>query len=209
MVVRRRRGFSLLEAAVVLGLVLTLMVLLTMYFVRGNRYAVETETYATVQRASNQLLRRVTNDLYRATKAYLHVEPDGRALWFLCFEPAQSDQPFLEFQETDGQIVWKKWVCYYRDPDTNVVTRAEQALDPATANLLVEPLPAVDLDHFQSSTAVSRTEVARDVVSFLVSATEGGVLVSLTSRKEAPLTETTDSQRTVEVSASHQVRLMN
>lgn len=209
MVRRQQRAFTLLEASLVFCLLLLLMALVTMYFVRGNRYAIETETYATVQRASNQLLRRITNDLYRAAKSYLHIEPDGQAFWFLSSEPVQPEQPFLEFEETGGQIVWKKWVCYYRDPTTDVVSRAEQPLDPATANLLTAPEPAVDLGHFRSSASVHRKEVAQNIVRFAVSAADGGVLVSLTSHKQAPLTETTATQRTVEVSASQQIRLTN
>ena len=90
-----------------------------------------------------------------------------------------------------------------------MVTRAEQALAPPTANLLASPDPPVDLQHFRESASVRRVDVARDIVSFAVSATDGAVLVSLTARKEAPLTESTAAQRTVEVSASHQIRLLN
>lgn len=203
------KGFTLLEAALVFSLLLVLMALMAAYLIQGKRYALESESYASVQRNNARLLRTVTNDLYRATKNYLHLEPDGQALWFLSSAPNDDSEPYLEFQEQTGKIIWKKWVCYYYDPTTSSIIRAEQPLDTPESELLIPPSPSVDLTFFQTSASVNKQPLSRSVSAFTASSSGQGVLISITCREEAPITNSHQEYRQVEVSAATLITLQN
>lgn len=205
----KRSGFTLIEAAIVLALTAALLALLAMYFVRGQRYAADTETYATVQRQSSIVLRKLTSDL--ATGAYQHLDtsPDGDAVWFLSSGPTAEGQPYVEFREENGKIFWKKWVCYYFDAASGTVMRAEQPLASPDSELLAPPSPAADVETFRTSPAVARQPVGRQISRFRASRTTRGVQIRLATMAEAPLTNSTADQRETEVEVSSEIMLIN
>lgn len=203
------RAFTLLEAAIVLSLTSLLLGLLAMYFVRGQRYAVDTETYASVQRQAAVVLRKITADLATGGFEYLDTDPDGSAVWFLSSGPTAEGQPYVEFREETGRLIWKKWVCYYFDPANRTIMRAEQPLTTPDSELLAPPEPAADITAFRSSAAVIRQPVGREIKSFRASRTTRGVQLRLAVQAEAPLPNTTLEQRETEVEVSSEVMLIN
>ena len=207
--VRRPPGFTLIEAAIVFALMAALMTLVSMYFVRGQRYQADTETYATVQKNSSVVLRKVTSDLYTGTVKEMQVSPAEDAVWFLSSRPNGPDQPFLQFDAKTGKIVWRKWVCYYYDSVGKALVRAEVPLDPPDSELLMPPTPAVSLAFFQTSPSVTKQPVGRRVNEFRVGRTTKGVIVSLSTQAEAPLTNTEANDRLVQVQISSEVTLIN
>ena len=205
----RRGGFTLLEASIVLSLMAVVMVLVTMYFVRAQRYATDTEAYASVQRDATVVLRKVTSDLYASTTKELGFSDDQDAVWFLSSRSSEPGQPFVEFRAETGKIVWRKWVCYYFEASSGKLFRAERALDSPDSELLTPPTPTPSLTYFQTSPDVIRQAVGRKVALFRVSPTTRGVNVALTTHGEAPLTNTTAEQRLIECSLASQVTLIN
>jgi hypothetical protein len=186
-----------------------LLTLVTMYFVRGQRYAVDTETYSTVQRNTAVVLRKVSSDLYAATSKQLDVSPGEDAIWFLSSRPTAPDQPDLDFNLTTGKIFWRKWVCYYFDAPTERVIRAELALDTPDSELLAPPARPLSAGFFQTSPDVERQPVGRHVQAFRVSRTSSGVFVSVRTHAEAPLTNSNGQDRQVEVHLSSEVTMLN
>lgn len=206
---RRARGLTLLEAAIVLSLMAVVMVLVTMYFVRAQRYATDTEAYASVQRDATVVLRKISSDLYASTVKEIGYSPDQDAVWFLSSRTSAPGQPFVLFREETGKIVWRKWVCYYFEASSGKLFRAEVALDSPDSELLTPPTPTPSLSYFQTSPEVVRQAVGRKLRLFRVSPTTKGVNVALTAFGEAPLTNTTAEQRLVECSLASQITLIN
>ena len=209
MVKRRLRAFTLLEAAIIFSLMALVMVLVTMYFVRAQRYAADTEAYASVQRDATVVLRKVSSDLYAATLKEIGYSDDQDAVWFLSSRASAPGQSFVEFREETGRIVWRKWVCYYFDAASGELVRAERALDSPDSELLNSPTPTPSLAYFRTSPDVLRQPVGRKLKAFRVSPTTKGVNVALTTHGEAPVTNSTAEQRLVECSLATQVTLIN
>lgn len=185
------------------------MVLVAMYFVRAQRYATDTEAYASVQRDATVVLRKVTSDLYASTIKEIGYSDDQSAVWFLSSRTSEPGQPFVEFREQTGRIVWRKWVCYYFEASSGKLFRAEKALDSPDSELLTPPTPTPSLSYFQSSPDVVRIAVGRQLKTFRASPTTRGVNVALTTHGEAAITNATLEQRVVECSLASQVTLIN
>lgn len=209
MVAPRPRGSSLIEVGLVFTLLAGLLTLVAIFFVRGQRYATDTETYATVQRNSAMVLRKVTSDLAASTLQLMESSPSEDAVWFLSSRPAAPTDPYMEFNPTTGKIMWRKWVCYYHDAATQSVIRAEMPLDEPESEFLVAPARGVSLGFFQTSPDVVRQPVGQRVSFFRTVRTGNTVQVSLITQAEAPLTNSTAQDRLVEVRISSDVTLVN
>ena len=207
--VRRSPGFTLVEVGLVMTLTLTLLTLMGVFLVRGQRFAAETETYSTVQSSANTLLLRMTNELYRSSSKQVVVEPGG--LVFLSFGAKPDEEPPLDLQldpET-GKILWKKWVGFYFDEGSQTIFRGELGLSENLLDLDTPAEPAIDLPLFRTLPEVRRVPEPGRVKSFQASKVGNSVHLRLRTHGSAPIATQTDEQRQVEVSVETSVSLLN
>ncbi len=207
---RHDRGVTLLEATIVLSLMVALMVLVTMFFVRGQRYTIATETYAAVQRQATQVLGRMTEEMYRGSRRQLVVGTDNKDVGFLSFAPVEGsgpDEPLVEFEPNTGRLVWKKWVAFAFDSSRQEVRRVEIPLISEVTELATPANPPGDVALFRSSPE-SRL-LSRDVSRFEVYQSAGGVSVSLTVSRLMPVSALSDEQKDVFVNVKMEVNLVN
>jgi hypothetical protein len=195
------------EVAMVMTLTLTLMTLMAAYFVRGQRYAAETETYSSVQRSANTLLRKMTDDIYRSSVE--QIEVGTNRVIFLSFGPTDDNEPELELEPTTGKIVWKKWVGYYHDVGQETVFRGELPLDSTISDLSTAASPAVDLLTFPTLGGVSRRPLPGKVRSFSVTQIQDRIRLRLTTWGRSPIVANSDALREVVVSVQTEVALLN
>lgn len=204
---KRPVAFTLLEVALVFSLITLLLVLMSMYLVRGQRLVAETDAYASVRTSSNLILRRISDELYRASHRYIHSETDGTI--FLSYSPANDSDPFIGFEPLNGKITWRKWVGFFYDTDSHTIFRAEEPLAAPDSELMTKPLPDVDIPFFRSLPANRRQPIGSSVKSFQVSTSGNTVSISVTTSGEAPVSLIQDSDRAIEVTVSSVVSLLN
>ncbi len=204
---RRARGFTLVEAGVVLSLLAVLMTLVALYFVRGRRYTAQTETYAGVQRTANQIVRRVTDDLYRGSAQ--QSQTNSNSVLFLSFSLPGGSEPYLTLEPTSGKILWQKWVGYYHDPVRQAVIRTEVPLDSPTSDVMISPEPEIALTDLPTVSGPHQPFGEGQVRDFSVRSTGKRFVVSLTAHGVAPESGASDSEREVSVTVTSEVSLMN
>lgn len=201
-----KRGLTIVELLIVCTLFFGLMTLVAMFLVRGKRLAVKTEVLGRVQHQASVLARKLSRDLNRGTRTEWEWA-DG-SLIFLSSAPVNSSDPPIEFEAGTGRILWKKWVAYYLNPDTNQVLKYESPLetptaDPATAPRvwLTEDLPGLPPSQGRP--------VAREILSFFPSRPAGPNLIMFEIRAfgEVPLGNMGEAQKRVEVGISTLVRV--
>lgn len=191
-------------------LTLTLLTLMGAFLARGQRFAAETETYASVQSSANTLLRRMTNELYRSSSKQVVVEP-GVGLVFLSFGAKPGEEPPVDLQldSETGKIQWKKWVGFTFDEATETITRGELALSENLLDLDSPAEPAMDLVLFRTLPDVRRQPEPGRVKSFTASKVGNRVHLRLRTHGTVPIATQTDEQRQVEISVETEVSLLN
>lgn len=205
--VSRSRGTTLIELCLVFAMVGVIMTLVSLYFVRARHYASDTETYSTVQRQANLALRRLTDAFYKGSKEWDQYY--GDSVIFLSSEALTPSEPDLEFDAMTGEIVWKKWVCFYHDPVSQQIIRAEQPLALPTSNLLTQPEPEVSPEYFRTESALTRRTVARDVKNFQVVGTGTSYEVTVTCEAFSPVPGKSEEEKRVEVTVTTEIFLLN
>jgi hypothetical protein len=204
---RRSRGFTLVEGLIVCTLLLGMMGLVAAFFSRGQRYTVETNSYATVQRDANEILRKVSDDLYRATTN--QCRPGPGSIVFLSYGPTDADQPPLELENPGGKILWKKWVGYYLDAPSKTMYRTEVPLDDKTSDLMTAPDPDVDDAYVRSEPGLARRPCGHGVSSFVVTPSPTRFRIALTTTGAANLTGWDENQRKIEVTVSTEISVLD
>lgn len=207
---RPDRGVTLLEAVIVFSLMAGLMTLVTMFFVRGQRYTIATETYATVQRQATAVLGRITDEMYKGARRQMVVGTDNRDVVFLSFspvDPAGPEEPAVQFESTTGRLVWKKWVAFTYDESSKEVRRVEVPLASPVTDLAVPVVPEPDLPALRTSSTAR--PIGRDVSRFEVYPSAGGVSVSVTVGRLMPVAALSEAQKDVSVNVKMEVNLLN
>lgn len=204
---RRPRGSSLVEVGLVMTLTLTLMTLMSLYFVRGQRYAAETEAYSSVQRAANNLLRQMTDDIRRSAEE-IHVS--SGCVIFLSFAPIAEEEPGtgLQLEPGTGKILWKKWIGYYHDAAQETLFRAEDPLD----DQLTDPSTAPEVDPvlFRTAPEISRRALPGKVRAFSASGSGPRLIkLRLTTRGRSPISGASEAQREIEVTVATEAAVLN
>lgn len=205
---RRPGGFTLVEGLIVCTLLLGMMSLVAAFFTRGQRYTVETNNYAWVQREANQILRKVADDLYRSTGQ--HSQSAASSVAFLSYGPTAPGQPAMEMKNPGGQILWKKWIGYYLDNDSHTLYRTEVPLDTPTSDLLAAPVPVANDVYLRSEPGLQRRPCGHGVMSF--SATRVSVRrfrVSLAAEGAAELSGLNAQQRKIRVDVSTDISVLD
>lgn len=204
------QGVTLLEAVVVLSMMIGLMVLITMFFVRGQRYATASEAYSSLQREATLTLSRITDEIYRGSSRHIVFGEDNKAVIFLSYSPNEpvsaTDKP-VEFDDSAGRIVWKKWVCFFHDEARREVRRVEVPLESTTVDLTAVPAPEPLFSVFESS--VSQRSIGKNVREFLVLPNGTSLSVSLRFQSLMPLALLNENQKNIDIDVSMEVNLIN
>jgi hypothetical protein len=208
--VKNRRGFSLVEVAVIMTLTLTLLALTAGYFVRGQRYAAETETYSSVQRTASQALRRMTNDIYRANADQMSTA--GQSIAFLSYAPALQQGTELELQTGAGagagSILWKKWQGFFYDDATDTLYRGEVKLVAPVA-LPADALPALEAADFPTAGSLVRERLPGQISKCTFTRLGRRVRIELAAIGQAPISVQKNEQREVEIQVTTEVSVIN
>lgn len=204
-----RGGVTITELLIVSVLFFSLLSLATMFMVRGKGISVKTETLCRVQNEAVKLTRKLTQDLNRGTMKDATGQYDPNALIFLSSRPVDTTtEPEIEFDNSTGKIVWKQWVAYYRDPDTNQVRRFSKPLSPyvsrpidASGSWLLADLPGLP--------PASGQTVAEDITEFFPTGrmTNTAMEFTIRAQREVPLGNMGADEKLVEVEMSTMIRM--
>lgn len=207
---KRAAGITLIEVSIVLSLTLILMTILGVYLTKGQRFSLETDSYATAHNHASVVLRRVSDELFRASHRYLHT--DGSGVTMLSYGQVSSgdpDEPFIEFEPINGKILWKKWVGFFLDASGKIMRAQERLMSP-DSELLVKPLPDIDTAYFRSLPVASLQPISRQVKKFEVApSSERTVTITITTWAKTPVATMRDSDKDVEITVTTEVNLLN
>lgn len=204
---RGRRGFSLVEVSLIMGLTFLLMGLVTAFFLRGKQYLAETETYSSTQRAANALLRKISDDVYHSTVHQIRVLSGNIA--FLSFGATSDDAAPIVLDPLTGKIVWRKWVGYSFAPQEEKIYRGELELTSTTMDPEVQlPVPMAAAG-FALGPGVTRHPLPGRVRDFSVARINDRIRLSVTTWDIAPVVTRTESEREVVITVQTEVALLN
>ncbi len=204
---RRPWGTTLLELVIVFSLLSTLLALVAMYFVRGQHYTMDTESYSSLQREAILTIRRMREQLTRSTERHIGVdEVDQSFVYFLSFRSDNPNDPYIEFGGPESQVIWKKWVCFFHDAEQEEALQADIPLATPTFSLLTKPLPDVSLSSFQ---AAQQKTLGRQIRSLTFHTAENVILISLSAVGESPVPGRTAEDKVLEIHLNSKVTLTN
>jgi len=162
------RAFSLIEVVVAGSVMLGLLSILYLIAVAGLQLFMQTRAYQGVQQEILKGISRLTRDLSNSCKEHLSYDNGFNPyLRFLSPERPAPENGF-EYDPQSARLRWWKWLCYFAEPQGNLV-RAEVALTGGPITQLVPaPSPIPALAAFQAQTAPALLVVARQVELFQV-----------------------------------------
>lgn len=135
-----RRGFTLIEVAVVSAVILLLMSGVYTVVAGGMRYLRLAQAHQTVNQQAVVGMRRVISEVSCASQSALqHADLPRDYLLFLS-PLAPGPAASTDYTYNGTSLEWKKWVCFYLDDDNRLV-RAELALPTPTTNPGGEAIP--------------------------------------------------------------------
>jgi Prokaryotic N-terminal methylation motif len=150
--IRNPRAFTLLEVTVYSALLLVLMGGVYAVVIGGFKYLRLAQAHETVNQQAAIGMKRITMELANASQSgYVVGGPaaDQHIMFLSMSGPLPADPDDRTFQ--GAQVEWKKWVCFYRNGNGQLV-RAERPLAgpatdpsvPAPPNFAADilPLPA-------------------------------------------------------------------
>ncbi|MBI3926961.1 MAG: hypothetical protein HY319_15605 [Armatimonadetes bacterium] len=194
-----RRAFSLLELVIYCALLLFLLGGLHLLVTTGMRYLQLGTAYETVQQQSQIGLRKTVDEIANSSRAAVHFDtaPTPHVI-LLSAERLLPDQEHWTYSGT--QLEYRKWVCFYRDPDRQALVRSE--LD--AGGLFTDPTAAAR-PAFAAFEAAPGRVLADHVsdLSFRFGATTQFVRVQITTL------EATASDRATRVTLATEVQLQN
>ena len=201
----------MLELVIVFSLLMTLLALVTMYFVKGRHYVADTEAYSSLQREGSQALRRIKEQLERSTM--LHMTPHAQEspatepshVYFLSFH--SDDSPGVVFGGLNGsQVFWKRWLCFFHVPENEQVFQAEVPLSPPTFDIVTKPAPDVNYASFQGA----KQKMVGSRISELSFRKLGqSLLVSLEVRGLSPVPMRLEEDKIINIQLNVQVAVTN
>lgn len=210
--VRKCAGLTILELVIVFSLLLTLLVLVALYFVRGQQYIADIEAYSAIHREASATLRQMTTQLAKSTDrqlvAFTQEDPDDDPshIYFLSFVSNNPADPYIRFDGPTNQVVWRKWVSFFHAPEKRQILRADIALSSPEYDLATKPSPNVNYSSFLSAKPKS---IGRNItqLEFLVS--DEIVTINLTAETLSPVPNRLEKDKIIEIKLYSQVTLTN
>lgn len=193
----------------VLSMLMVIMVTTYRFLHAGQRYTRETESYAAAQQQASSVIRALSMELGQSVSRYTKYGP-GYVIFLSCRPPEGAVGPDFEFDPNSGQLIWKKWVCYYHEAPQETVLRAEIPLDTPTSDLSTEPTPvSIDPVPFQPTSITKRT-VGRGISNFEITGATGRAYeFEVTSVFIAAVAAQSDFYKRVEVTLNSRVTMLN
>lgn len=162
-----RRGITVIETLIVctlLGLLTTGMV---MMFASYGRHVQLTQQRNDYIDQAQKGLSRLEQEMSNSSATYLVMGTNS-----VIFPSAQLSLASPLVLNSDGKLVWQRWICYAVDTKTREFWRAESTI----ASPAITPGTAPTLASFSSSK--SRKRISKPAVSFSVTAgTASGLYV--------------------------------
>lgn len=205
-----RRAFSLLE--LVLGMAVLMAFLAMTYFTlaQGVRYVKETDAYAYPQKEGAVLMRRLSEELSNSHERWVIPGLNAGSIRFLSAEAPETQTSPIQFNNSNGRIIWKKWVAYVWDPTQAQVTRYEMPLSPTTSDLTTEPDPGTLPDEFPTLPNLRKRVIARNIVDFkVIPSGTSQQTVTITSEKQVPVATRGTKPERVRVTMQATVVILN
>lgn len=138
-VVNRRAGFTVIEVLVYSALSIVLLGGISIYVNNGLRIYRGGNTYQTAQKDAMLTLRHVSNELTNSTFA---SEAGGQRIQlgmtptpYVIFPSAdglrtEPDYKTWNYDQTNGELMWKKWVQISLDSNQRTLVRTEKSFNP-------------------------------------------------------------------------------
>ncbi len=199
-----KRGFTFVEVSLAMGLTLGLLTLIGIYFSRGQRYAAETRAYAEAQSSATNLMRRISDELYKG--AYSHRKPEANGIVFLSYGAVDNETSRVELERTSGRIAWKKWVGFFHNPQQKTVYQGVLPLTTTLFDLAHSPDPEITFNDFVETARV--TPLPGKVRNFSIRTLNHRVQIDLTTEALVPVTGS-DNEREIVVKVSGEVAIYN
>lgn len=206
-------GFTVAELSVVMFLLSLLLVLLALFFSKGQNFFADTDAYSTLQRETSVALRKICDPLRRSTVAYLganaKINPGDNpsSLWFLSYAPTSLADAPVEFGGGARQIRWKRWIGFYHLPDKSQVVRVDIPLTNSSPMYGTSSTPSPALSYTKLVGAPITGVVGRHIVEMSVAKAGKIVSVSLVGRSESPVTQRRQEDKVLEIRVFAQVFL--
>lgn len=209
---RASQGLTLLEAVLVFALMMGLMLLITAFFIKGQRYATASEAYGSTQRQATILLGRIVDELHKASRLHLMVGPSNDEIAAISFADPEgtgtgTGQAEVQFDTSTGRLVWKKWVAFYHDEPSRQVRRVETPLPSTTTDLAAAPTPLPDFPSLRSNPQAK--PIGQDVRDFEVGLTATGASLTVTVAKQLPLTMLKEAEKDVSVTVRMDIHMLD
>lgn len=202
----RARGFTLIEVLVYSSVLAFLLGGLYLLVVAGSKHFQKGRAYQTAQQEALKGMTALSRELKNAkANSVLHTPlPTPNILFLSPEEPAPASAGSREY-DSAGQLLWKKWACFYRDTAESTLVRREESITPVALSVSdLPPLPPGDVLYFQTLAGVQSRVVARQIVNLSFADEAGGSILVQLSASEAV---SSDASTTVNLRSL--VRLMN
>ncbi len=168
---RRKRGISIVELLIGIGLFGLISTSLGILVRNGLEYLRMAEVKAELSRQSLYALSMVSRELAESNPDAIRQssvgEPPG-----LVFASPRSGSSGITYQ--NNRLQWKRWICLYWDqPNNRLVRLVEEFSSPTT--FIPDPFPAGSdrsTLNMSTSVAVARRMMARNVTNFSTTGTQ-------------------------------------
>lgn len=195
---RNGRGFTLLEVmvyALLLGIMMTALYMLlrtTLGFMR------ETNATASLQASAQKTAVKITTELAQAHKGASNIiagtSPNG--VVFLSPRPGSGNTMY----DSNGNQLWRQWVCYYYDDVNQCIMRGEINLTAPTATPPSCPYTVINFTGLPGNKTI-----ADHVAGFSANLSGGATVVTIT----ASFSESVNSSGDYSLQVNNEVLLRN
>lgn len=154
---RRRRGFTLPELLVYMVVLLVFVTGIYSAFTLSLRCFHTAQARSDSMQAGQQAINFINRMVATGASSTINTATAG-ALLFLSAQPTGTDKVTF-VSDSNGNLMWYKWVCIYLDTSTGVLKESEQNLGTATSTIPTTP-PTVAAMRVLPSRVVARNITA-------------------------------------------------
>jgi len=151
----RRRGFTLSELLVYIGVLSVFTTALYSLIVLSVRHCRISETRSDTMQTNLKAVMRVNKELVAGANGTLQVQITPPAMMFLSAQPPASKTFAVD---SGGQLLWQKWVCIRYDAANRKILSSVKSITPT-------PTPPTS-PTFAVMTALPAQVLARDITTF-------------------------------------------
>lgn len=152
---------TLIELSIYASLLMMLMLAIYGTFAASIKYFTVAQAQTDLQNAAQTSIMHIITDISESTSADLSTDtvPAG-----VIFVSARSNDGGFQ-SDSNGNILWQKWVCYYFDATSGTIVRQTKSFTPSTT-----PPPST-LHTTDFKNLAGGRVVARNVTAFNITGT--------------------------------------